>query len=94
MKKFIFTLMFVMLSSVSFAKEKGLNKECVGYVTGDCYNPYIYKICVDNYEYILIRNSKGGTSITQAYERVVDNEGRVIALPKMCSLNDGITDDE
>ena len=94
MKKFIFTLMFVMLSSVSFAKEKELNKEYVGYVRGGYYNPSIYKICIDNYEYVLIRNNNGGTSITQAYERVVDNEGRVIALPKMCSLNDGITNDE
>jgi hypothetical protein len=58
-------------------------------------NAFIYKVCVDNYEYVVIHSGNNGSiSIVQSYERVVDNQGRVIALPKMCSLNDGITNNE
>ena len=97
MKKFIFTLMFVMLPLSTMADE--LKSDFIGglgFHLDASWNGFIYKVCIDNYEYVAIRlgESRGGVSIVQSYERVVDNEGRVIALPKMCSLNDGITTDE
>lgn len=58
-------------------------------------NAFIYKVCVDNYEYVVIHSGHNGSiSIVQSYERVVDNQGRVITLPKMCSSKNGITNDE
>jgi hypothetical protein len=97
MKKFIFTLMFLMLPFSTMADE--LKSDFIGglgFHLNASWNGFIYKVCIDNYEYVAIRlgESRGGVSIVQSYERVVDNEGRVIALPKMCSLNDGITNDE
>ena len=97
MKKFIFTLMFLMLPFSTMADE--LKSDFIGglgFHLDASWNGFIYKVCIDNYEYVAIRlgESRSGVSIVQSYERVVDNEGRVIALPKMCSLNDGITNDE
>ena len=58
-------------------------------------NAFIYKVCVDNYEYVVIHSSNnGGISIVQSYERVVDNQGRVISLPKMCSSKNGICSED
>ena len=58
-------------------------------------NAFIYKVCVDNYEYVVIHSGNNGSiSIVQSYERVVDNQGRVISLPKMCSSKNGICSED
>lgn len=94
MKKLIFVMCLCLFPITSYAED--FENKFVGEIEKRSKSffedPYInvYKICVDNYEYVVIDKNIGigDIELIQSYERVVDNEGRVIALPKMCSIEE------
>lgn len=94
MRTIILTLMFIIFPLTSFAEN--IQVEKVGGLSAHLeptfLDAYVYKICVNNYEYVAMKRTTGtgGVAIIQSYERVVDNKGNVIALPKMCSVEDNI----
>lgn len=92
MKKFLLVLCLCLFPFTLYAEE--INIEKVGSLSAHMepsfLDAYVYKICVDNYEYVAMKRTTGtgGMAITQSYERVTDKEGKVVALPKMCSIKE------